>query len=1347
MIHLAKTIQLNFSYLSVATKMAKHFFATLLCMLFTVNSFATDYYQRQSGNWNSALTWTTSSAWNGTANTGTYPQAGDNVHFKNNGNTATVTLTADVQCANLYFDGSDPANVIAMGNYNLTVTGTWTTNWGSNTTFTQGSGYLQINGSIPMFLEAKTIKNFRVGSSSFSFTQNNTTTLTVTSNYDFNCFQSAIPTGIVASGATKRNATPCNPVLTATSLTSFGSVCLNSTLGTYSFTLSGMALINTPVTVGALTGFSYSTSANGTYTSTLSLTQSGGNYSQVIYVKFTPVYAATYNGNIVVSGGGASNVNVAAVGSGAATVAPTVGLPTATNITSSTASLGGTITVDGCSSQNITERGIYYSTTSGFANGTGTKVSETGVFGMGEFSVNVTGLSASTTYYYKAFATNSSGTAYSTQGTFNNIPRTYYSRQTGDWTDLQTWSTVSGTSSINDGTYPQAGDNVVISQPNVVTVNTTGLSCNNLNMIAYGTRLILSNDFTINGNLDVANQSYVTAGSYNLTIKGNFSNTASDYHSRIEYSSGNITIGGNVSVSKGGIEPFNCTGTGWLIVNGTSKTFTVSSDIVVPRFSQPSTAFTKAGASAFTVSTVFDRNCGPAPTVSGGIFTVSGSTINANCNPTKLYRSNVATGNWSDAATWQQSTDNGSTWATATAAPIVTDGAVTIRTGHTITLTGAAGASSLTINGTLNLSTYTLSGSGSLTLASSAALLVGGASNFPTGFGTVTLNTGSTVTYNNAGNQVVSPRIYDNLTLSGSGAKTTTGVTVNGIFSLEGTATTTSSIVTNATSTTLQFKGTTALTITDNMFQGNKSFNMIIANSQGVTLNSDFTINNNLTINAATSLTIQPALKLAVAGTVTNSAGVSGIVIKANSTQPNGTFIFYNAQSNPVSGTVEMYSKAFKSSTADAYNNYYKWQFFGIPTSTVAASPTFNGSYVRSFLESGDETSHWVNLTSGSVLNAFNGYEITQTTPTIITFQGQLVNWDWTSPQLTKTIGAPYSGQHVLANPFTSAIDIKNIVFGSDMEQTVYLYSTGSYGDWAVSTGTSTDAGQWAVSTPGTAGTLGIPSQIPSMQAVLVKVINASANATVTFPYSSALKNTELQRLPGTKTAASPSEKYLSNKICLRVDVIGSKKADKIWLLVDSTYTKKYDNGCDGIKVKGDASSPQLYAVEPDNDYQIDCVADLNNTVLGFKPGEDKAYTLTFTTSNIEKKYARLYLLDLATGKVIDITEDATSYTFEPVGTIQNRFKIVTRLPEPDSKDSDSAKLHLFSSDNIIYVENLTDQQGEFSVYDLVGHCLKKLSFGANEIKAIQRDFLTGGAYVLHATVPTERASKVLVLD
>ncbi len=222
-------------------------------------------------------------------------------------------------------------------------------------------------------------------------------------------------TGVTANAQTQAGS---SPVLSVSTLPSFGNQCLNTEGGPNNFTITGAALHTDNVTVEALSGFSYSTTIGGTYTPSLSVTQSGGAFSQVIYVKFTPTLAQSYNGNIVVGGGGASNVNCAASGAGINTSATIVNTSPA-NITSVAADLGGNITAIGCS--NATERGIYWSTTSGFSAPAGTKVSESGSYGIGAFALTVSSLPAGTTIYYQAFATNSGGTVYSTETSFSTI--------------------------------------------------------------------------------------------------------------------------------------------------------------------------------------------------------------------------------------------------------------------------------------------------------------------------------------------------------------------------------------------------------------------------------------------------------------------------------------------------------------------------------------------------------------------------------------------------------------------------------------------------------------------------------------------------------------------------------------------------------------------------------------------------------------------------------------------------------------------------------------------------------------------------------------------------------------
>lgn len=209
-------------------------------------------------------------------------------------------------------------------------------------------------------------------------------------------------------------ATP-NPTISTTPLTAFGNVCINTTAGPNSFTISGANLTTADVTVGPLAGFTYSTTAGGTYTTSLTLTQPGGTYLQEIFVRFSPTAVQSYNGDIAVGGGGvAAPVNVPASGAGVNTAA-SVTTGGASAITTTTATLAGSVTASGCTA--VSAYGIEYSTINGFVNGTGTQVASGNISG-GNFTSALSGLTASTTYYYKAYATNAGGTTYGAQQSF-----------------------------------------------------------------------------------------------------------------------------------------------------------------------------------------------------------------------------------------------------------------------------------------------------------------------------------------------------------------------------------------------------------------------------------------------------------------------------------------------------------------------------------------------------------------------------------------------------------------------------------------------------------------------------------------------------------------------------------------------------------------------------------------------------------------------------------------------------------------------------------------------------------------------------------------------------------------
>jgi hypothetical protein len=113
-------------------------------------------------------------------------------------------------------------------------------------------------------------------------------------------------------------------------------------------------------------------------------------------------------------------------------------------ITSITATCGGDITSDGGAS--VIARGVCWSTTT---NPTISNSKTTDGTGTGAFSSSLTGLAVGTTYYVRAYATNSAGTTYGAQQTFNttNFP----TLTTVDVSNITTISALSGGNISSDG--------------------------------------------------------------------------------------------------------------------------------------------------------------------------------------------------------------------------------------------------------------------------------------------------------------------------------------------------------------------------------------------------------------------------------------------------------------------------------------------------------------------------------------------------------------------------------------------------------------------------------------------------------------------------------------------------------------------------------------------------------------------------------------------------------------------------------------------------------------------------------------------------------------------------------
>ena len=118
---------------------------------------------------------------------------------------------------------------------------------------------------------------------------------------------------------------------------------------------------------------------------------------------------------------------------------PSVTTLSVSNETATTAISGGIITSDGGAS--VTARGVCWSTSQ---NPTLNDSHTSDGSGTGSFTSNITDLSGSTTYYVRAYATNSTGTAYGNEVSFTTLPPQLSTISTSAITDINLHTAISG---------------------------------------------------------------------------------------------------------------------------------------------------------------------------------------------------------------------------------------------------------------------------------------------------------------------------------------------------------------------------------------------------------------------------------------------------------------------------------------------------------------------------------------------------------------------------------------------------------------------------------------------------------------------------------------------------------------------------------------------------------------------------------------------------------------------------------------------------------------------------------------------------------------------------------------
>ena len=589
-------------------------------------------------------------------------------------------------------------------------------------------------------------------------------------------------------------------------------------------------------------------------------------------------------------------------------------------------------------------------------------------------------------------------------------------------------------------------------------------------------------------------------------------------------------------------------------------------------------------------------------------------------------------------------------------------------------------------------------------------------------------------------------------------------------------------------------------------------YNLTSASDKLISYHDYLYVKKDLSISASgKSFEIAADKYVKVDGSTTNNGGVAGLVIKSREVgttetgldsylfpvlpRPNATFIYstsYNSNAT-IDATVEMFSPAeyapndFLSPGKNIYE--YRWQYFGTPVEGLS-SAVGNGSTVYKYRPEGDNnldgngsgSPYWTDPSGNFIVG--DGYCIYNEENKVYEWKGKLISANQTkslaykvSPITDTQINNTWKdffradGGHLLANPYTAAIDITKMdLTGTDA--TIYLYNTGTYTDYAY-TGTSATTynvqpGKTISVPQGHAGTkvdlsettyFYLPRFIPSMQAFTVNFPENStttSTATVGFTYNAAGGNIGKNDVTQRSAALKPEMS------AMQVDLKRDGYSDWTLLFTHPDCKKGFDLGWDGRTTPDENLPLSIFTIEEEagvklenSYYQISTVDNFDGVYLGIlvnndmrpadkeETGNPAKYELVF---NHKLEGTALQLEDLLLKKTVDISEPGASYTFtEPnSGEIQKRFRISLRNTTDIPAELTTQTSRVYSYGKIIMIEHPAET-GTIWIYDVAGKCVLTTNLATDNQTRLDTD-LHPGVYLVKVIIGGKTINARIIL-
>jgi len=458
--------------------------------------------------------------------------------------------------------------------------------------------------------------------------------------------------------------------------------------------------------------------------------------------------------------------------------------------------------------------------------------------------------------------------------------------------------------------------------------------------------------------------------------------------------------------------------------------------------------------------------------------------------------------------------------------------------------------------------------------------------------------------------------------------------------------------------------------------------------NKSLSTNCDLNVLGNLTIKSESFFTNGEDNTIDVTGDVLLEADATGMA----SYLDNGT--------TNVNGTTSV----------QQYITSERWHYVSPPVSGATIN-TYYDIYLKKWNE---PDSTWTYLVEPVTIpmNVTQGYGVWATDmytgTTTVTYTGTLNTGD-KSPTLSYTPAVTHlsKGFNLIGNPYPCALDWNSNWSMTDMSGWMVVYDNGVY------RGQHTDGTDYNGKTDGI---------IPSTQGWWVRALNAGASLTI--PAS--------ERLHNTQTFYKDTDDTNYPMVRLESEINGH--TDEAAVIFHPECTPGFDWYYDLSKFNNIDEAPNLYTIAAGDNYAVNFYEEEYLDVVipvGFRTGEEGLYSVTASNISNFNEETSVYLEDIKTGTVTNLTETPKyEFTYDPLDD-EYRFNLHFKESWYGIEDQDqyAGNINIYSAKDFVYIVTPEMESGDVYIFDVLGQEIESKRISESNLTKIR--ITSGIAYYL----------------